>query len=224
MAYFAIQCVSGRELLVKSYIERAIRNHKRTDIKEIIVPSHTSLDLKEISENRYSSKTVALYTSYIFVKAETSNTIFEEISADLYHFLITIPNIQSILKYSVDKAELEALFNNNCIHSSQMVVFKVEDDSISTHASVLTKAKEVIEKNKIVSKFKRYVQTLFRGIKTKGIYTISVKDIDGGCIITAPLTLIMEALAELPYTLDQFIKAPHRLIQSLVRVCHANIN
>lgn len=228
MAYFAVQVVSGREMVTKNAIEIAARNHKRIDIKEIVVPSQIVLDLNS-SSKRSKANTLIAFTSYVFLNIETiTNDSYQEMNAELFQFLKRIPNIRNILKQSIDRYEMaEMLRKWDNLDLTELVVFKIEKDqeAMSDHAnpSILTKTKEILANKKVISEFKYFVQHI--AIKDKKrLSALSYSDNENGLIIFSPLSIIMEGLKRSTMTIKEFMKAPHKFLSILTDVCYANYN
>jgi transcription antitermination factor NusG len=217
MAYFAIRCVSGRELLVKSYIETAIRNCGRTDVLNIVVPSRTVLDLNKATNKRSNAELTISYRSYIFLNVESQTINYVEMSGDLYQFLSNIPNVVQIITTNLPPSDIKWLEEQD----ASFVVFKVDNvnKEISTQAeiktnSVLTKIQEKIEKNKVITTFKRFVQS-FSQPKNKGLSYIEK---DGEMTILANIELVMEALFQTKLTMSELLNAPYKLLHLINNV------
>jgi transcription antitermination factor NusG len=225
MAYYAVQVVSGRELIVKNAIEIAVRNHRREDIKEVVVPSQIVLDLKKIGKGKHKANTVVAFSSYVFLNIETNNLQYHEMSGELFRFISSIQNVRKVLTQSLDQQEMESLLQVwNNPHTSQVMVFEIEQEveNLPEDMSMVRKAKEVIAKQKVISSFKRFVRTIMNNDKKSS--GLRYEQVANGLIVYSPITLIMEALEQTRSTVKEFIKAPYELLHALIKVGYANEN
>lgn len=223
MAYFAVQVVSGRELITKNAIEFAARNQKRTDIKEIIVPSQIVLDLTEVKSK---VKTVTPFVSYVFLNIESDEGAYHEMSGDLFRFLNSIPNVCKVLTQSIAKFEIDEMLNSWQNHDLTLLVFQIYHEPAELQKendSVLTKMKEKIAVNKVISSYKQFV----RNITNRGNCPFSApnyEQTERGLVVTTPITLVMDALNRVSMTIEEFMKAPHKFLKHLTEVGHAAYN
>lgn len=225
MAYFAINCVAGREMFVKNAIEMAAHNHNRKDIIDIIVPAQITIDLTDVNKKSFKAKSKIPYASYVFINVKTNNdSVYEEISADLYQFLNNIPNVKKIIVHSISHDEIHTLLNLwEEINSTETFIFKVacDDENQKQVKSPLTTA--LIAKKKVISDFKRFVQAIFTD-NVSHCSGITYTELENEIIVHSPLHLILKSLKITRLTMEQFMKAPHLLLQSLSGVQYATDN
>lgn len=215
MAYFALQVMTGRELIVKNALTIAIRNQKRTDVLEIVVPSQTVLDLTDVAKQKSKAKTVVALPSYVFIRTESDSTSYQKIDGELYNFLQMIPNVHKIITDSIVEDEMNNFlsFWDNC----EVVTFSLELE-MNDNTSDLMKALEVVKRNKVVTTFRRFVQSI--GCKqNKGFEKFNLLLNEGRAIVTVPFDLIRKLLESIPFTLGDLIVAPHNMLEKLNKQC-----
>lgn len=218
MAYFALQVVTGREMVTKNAIEIAARKHNLTEIKEVIVPAKILLDLSP--GKRSKTRTLVAYNSYVFLNIETNNeSSYQEMSGNLFRFLKFLPGVCHVIPYSVDKREMEELigmWDNQNI--TELVTFKIDfiEEPVSTN-SIVTKTQEFITKKKILNDFKRFIQLVN---KTNKLSSYSLRQVNKEIIITAPLIIIFDALAKNTLSMSEFFNSPYKLLQQIMGVCN----
>lgn len=223
MAYFAVQVVSGRELITKGAIEIAASNQNRTDIIEIIVPSKTIIDVTELKSK---VKTVTPFISYIFLNIESDNSNYHEMNGDLFRFLSNIPNVCRVLTHSIDRFEIKEMLSAWNDHDLTLLVFKINQESTELRKekdSILTKMKEKVELNKVISNYKRFVHNVARS-GSKHSAAFNYEQTNSGFVVFTPIKFVMAALSKVSITMEEFINAPYKLLHSLTELCYEEYN
>lgn len=210
MAYFVMQVMSGRELIVKDALTRAIHNHKRTDINEVIVPSQTVMDLTKLEKCK-TNNLVAL-PSYVFISTDTPCSSFDLMDADLYNFLIMIPNVQRVINYSVEQQQMIDFLS--VYADSEVVSFSILEKP--KDRSGLMKAIEQVRTNKITKAYKQYVQLLAMR-KNKRVSFYHIEETAGDVVVTMPFRKLKELLVGHHFTLHDLIHAPQKLLEIFLK-------